>query len=81
MASTNEVARTMVANNLGIAILPEKFVSPYLDLMPISMVPISGDWAARDISMVVRNDTVLTAAPDAFLNWLQRQILQGVVPK
>ena len=81
MASTNEVARTMVANNLGIAILPEKFVSPYLDLMPISMVPISGDWAARDISMVVRNDTVLSAAPDAFLNWLQRQILQGVVPK
>ena len=81
MASTNEVARTMVANNLGIAILPEKFVSPYLDLLPISMVPISGDWAARDISMVVRNDTVLSAAPDAFLNWLQRQNPQGVVPK
>lgn len=81
MASTNEVARTMVANNLGIAILPEKFVSPYLDLLPISMVPISGDWAARDISMVVRNDTVLSAAPDAFLNWLQRQSPQGVVPK
>ena len=81
MASTNEVARTMVANNLGIAILPEKFVSPYLDLLPISMVPISGDWAARDISMVVRNDTVLSAAPDAFLNWLQRQSPQGVVPR
>ena len=81
MASTNEVARTMVANNLGIAILPEKFVSPYLDLLPISMVPISGDWAARDISMVVRNDTVLSAAPDAFLNWLQRQSPRGVVPK
>ncbi|MEL6667167.1 MAG: LysR family transcriptional regulator [Pseudomonadota bacterium] len=79
MASTNEVARTMVANNLGIAILPEKFVSPYLKLLPISMIPISGDWAARDISIVVRDDAALSGAPETFLNWLQRQSSQEAV--
>lgn len=73
MASTNEVARTMVANNLGIAILPEMFVAPYLTLLPISLVPISGDWAARDISIVLRNDAALSGAPGAFLNWLRRR--------
>ncbi|MEL6830859.1 MAG: LysR family transcriptional regulator [Pseudomonadota bacterium] len=72
MASTNEVARTMVANGLGIAILPEMFVAPYLSLLPISMVPISGDWAARDISIVLRDDAVLSGAPGAFLDWLKR---------
>ncbi|MEL6571626.1 MAG: LysR family transcriptional regulator [Pseudomonadota bacterium] len=80
MASTNEVARTMVASNLGIAILPEKFVSPYLELLPISMVPISGDWAARDISIVVRDDAALSGAPETFLNWLQHQSSQEAVP-
>ena len=76
MASTNEVARTMVANNLGVAILPEMFVAPYLNLLPISMVPISGDWAARDISIVLRDDAELSGAPEAFLNWLQHRIAE-----
>lgn len=81
MASTNEIARTMVANNLGIAILPEMFVAPYLTLLPISMIPISDDWAAREISIVLRDDAALTGAPAAFLQWLQNQGAQDAMKR
>lgn len=74
MASTNEVARTMVANGLGIAILPEMFVRPYLEMLPISMIPIADDWAARDISIVVREKTQLTAASTVFLEWMRAHL-------
>jgi DNA-binding transcriptional LysR family regulator len=71
MASTNEVARTMVANNLGIAILPETFVQPYLQMLPITMISISDDWAFREISIIVRESGQLSPAASSFLEWLQ----------
>ena len=74
MASTNEVARTMVANNLGVAILPERFVEPYLDLLKIVAVPIDEDWAKRELAIVVREDAPMTGPAKVFFDWIQSAV-------
>jgi len=70
MASTNEIARTMVANNLGIAVLPEQFVVPYTDMLPIRAIPIAEEWAHREISMVIRSGEEISGPARAFFDWI-----------
>ncbi|WP_417425829.1 LysR family transcriptional regulator [Hoeflea sp.] len=71
MASTNEIARTMVANNLGIAVLPEKFVAPYTRMLPIRAVPIAEEWASREISMAVRSGEDIAGPARTFFEWIK----------
>ena len=71
MASTNEVARVMVANRLGVAILPERFVLPYCDLLQIAAIPIAETWAKREIAIVLRGDGSASGAARAFFQWLE----------
>lgn len=70
MASTNEVARSMVANKLGIAVLPDKFVEPYSKMLSIKAVPIEEDWAAREISIAVRANDHLSGSAKMFHDWV-----------
>lgn len=70
MASTNEIARNLVANSLGVAIMPEAFVKPYQQLLDIAAVPIAEDWASRKISMVYRDPEKFSATAEVFLQWI-----------
>jgi len=66
MASTNEVARHLVANGLGVAIMPEGFVRPYQELLDIASIPIAEEWAARKISMVHQSIEDFSGAANGF---------------
>lgn len=70
MASTNEVARTMVASKLGVAVLPAKFVERYTDLLPISAIPIAEDWANREITIAVRAEQDFGGSSQVFFDWI-----------
>lgn len=70
MANTNEVARTLVAHGHGIAILPEQFVRPYQQIMPIVPVPILETWAEREISLIQRSDVTLSQTAVIFKEFL-----------
>lgn len=73
MASTNEVARNLVANGLGVAIMPEAFVAPYQQLMGIAAIPIAEEWASRKISIVFSNQDTFSATTKLFLEWIRGQ--------
>jgi len=73
MASTNEVARNLVANGLGVAIMPDLFVTPYQELLDIAAIPITEEWASRKISIVYGNPDAFSATAKVFLQWIQRQ--------
>lgn len=70
MANTNEVARTLVAHGHGIAILPEQFVRPHDQTMPIVAVPINESWAEREISLVRHSDVPLSKTATIFRDFL-----------
>ncbi|MEO1028727.1 MAG: LysR family transcriptional regulator [Pseudomonadota bacterium] len=70
MAETNEVARTLVSQGLGVTILPEKFVSPYLDLLSIRSIPLDEEWAKREIALIVSTETELSGPSQTFCDWI-----------
>ncbi|MEQ9673265.1 MAG: LysR substrate-binding domain-containing protein, partial [Roseovarius indicus] len=70
MANTNEVARTLVAQGHGIAILPEQFVRPHEQIMPIKAVPIHESWAEREISLVQHAEATLSNTATIFRDFL-----------
>ncbi|WP_420726127.1 LysR family transcriptional regulator [Hwanghaeella sp. LZ110] len=73
MATTNEVARTLVSHGLGVAIMPHRFVMPYLPILPITIVPIREAWATREISIVRRRGEALTKTAELFFKFLIAQ--------
>ena len=70
MASTNEVARILVAHGHGITILPEQFVRPYEAVLPIVSVPIGEPWAEREISIINSNGQPLSRTATIFRDFL-----------
>ncbi|MEL7047496.1 MAG: LysR family transcriptional regulator [Pseudomonadota bacterium] len=70
MAETNEVARTLVSERLGVAILPEKFVEPYQELLSIKSVPLQEDWAKREIALVTSTETQISGPAKTFCDWV-----------
>jgi len=79
MASTNEVARMLVAHGHGITILPEQFVRPYTAVLPIESVPISEPWAERELSLIHSNSQTLSKTAAIFRDFLgDRAAVEGV---
>lgn len=72
MASTNEIARKMVAHDFGIAILPEAFLLPYAGLLPLAVLAIDEPWAERELAIVRRRGDAPSASAALLLDWLQR---------
>ena len=70
MAATNEVARTLVSQGLGVAILPEKFVEPYQELLAIKSLPLDEEWAKREIALVVSEEHQPSGPSKTFCNWI-----------
>lgn len=48
-ASSIELACSMVANNLGVGILPEESARRYAAHLPLEIVPLSDPWAVREM--------------------------------
>lgn len=59
--------RRMVQAGLGIAVLPYGAVEPYLDAARLAMIPLSEDWAVRDLLIATRRDGALSPQAAALL--------------
>lgn len=59
--------RRMVAAGLGISVLPEGAVRPYLPTLPIEAVEIGEDWAVRNLLVIARDFAGLSPAARALL--------------
>jgi len=60
----------MVANELGVTILPENFVLPYQKLLGIVAITIDEDWAKRCIAIVTKSEVKTTGPARRFFEWL-----------
>ena len=67
--ATYDVARSMVARGCGVAVLPSSLVLPYAKTLKLRCVPLSDDWAKREMRLCYR-DEVLTVAARLFIKHL-----------
>jgi DNA-binding transcriptional LysR family regulator len=69
--ATYDVARMMVAQGGGIAILPSSLVLPYARTLKLHAVPLSDAWTKREMRICYREEAVLTVATRLFIKHLQ----------
>lgn len=62
--------RRMVQAGLGISVLPEGAVQPYLQASELEMVPISDPWAERSLEIVYRDTTGFAKLPKTLVEFL-----------
>jgi DNA-binding transcriptional LysR family regulator len=67
--ATYDVARSMVAQGCGVAVLPSSLVLPYARTLKLRCVPLSDDWAKREMRVCYR-DEALTVAARLFIQHL-----------
>ena len=67
-----EAMRNMVASGLGIGILPSPSVSPYLEIMPLRMVPLKDSWSKRPLNIVARRFQALPLPSQLLVRHLAR---------
>jgi DNA-binding transcriptional LysR family regulator len=70
--ATYDVARMMVAQGCGIAVLPSSLVVPYVSDKLVS-VPLSDSWARRKMQLCYREEASLTVAARLFIQHLLEQ--------
>ena len=70
--ATYDVARAMVAQGCGIAILPSSLVSPYVGVPPLAGIPLADSWARRKMRLCYREEAALTVAARLFIQHLRR---------
>lgn len=73
MAGSSEVARTLVSDGHGVAILPAAFVTPYEHMLSIVSVPISESWAEREISIIQHREKPLSKTATVLRDFLLQQ--------
>lgn len=74
-----EGIRKMVASGLGVAILPDGVILPYLDTMPIRAVPLSDSWAHRQLNIAVKDIGAIPTVARKLIDHLRGQ--QGKAPR
>jgi DNA-binding transcriptional LysR family regulator len=57
---------------LGIGILPSPSVSPYLEIMPLRMVPLKDSWSKRPLNIVARRFQTLPLPSQLLVRHLAR---------
>jgi DNA-binding transcriptional LysR family regulator len=62
--------RRMVQAGLGISVLPEGAVQPYLQASELEMVPISEPWAERSLEIVYRDASGFSNLPKTLVEFL-----------
>jgi DNA-binding transcriptional LysR family regulator len=70
-SATYDVARALVAQRCGIAILPGSLTLSYAKLLDLRCIPLSDDWAKREMQVCYREDAVLTVAARLFITHLR----------
>jgi len=65
-----DAVRRLVQAGLGIAILPEACVKPYVTAMGLRVVPLTDGWAIRQLSIGIRSLESLPAAARTFVRYL-----------
>lgn len=78
---SNEVARAMVAAGFGITLMPVGIMAHARDAARTAMVPLSEDWARRELRIATRKGTPLPAPARQLLDFLLRQAERRETPK
>lgn len=71
-SATFDVARALVVQGCGIAILPGSLTLPYAELLNLRCIPLSDGWARREMLVCYREDAVLTVAARLFIAHLRK---------
>jgi DNA-binding transcriptional LysR family regulator len=69
---TFDVARALVVQGCGIAILPGSLTLPYAELLNLRCIPLTDSWARRKMQVCYREDAVLTVAVRLFIAHLRK---------
>jgi DNA-binding transcriptional LysR family regulator len=72
-SATYDVARTLVVQGCGIAILPGSLTLPYAELLNLRCIPLSDSWARREMQICYQEDAVLTVAARLFIAHLREE--------
>ncbi len=70
--ATYDVARMMVAQGCGIAVLPSSLVLPYVSDNLVG-IPLSDSWGRRKMQLCYREEATLTVAARLFIQHLLEQ--------
>lgn len=54
MVSSFDALRRLIANGIGIGVMPEPCIAPYAELMGLEVVRLTDSWASRQLSLCVR---------------------------
>jgi DNA-binding transcriptional LysR family regulator len=63
----------MAHAGLGIAIIPRQVAEIYLDIMNISLVPLTDSWSKKNVLVSYKSDATLTATARLLLDFLTRE--------
>jgi DNA-binding transcriptional LysR family regulator len=69
--ATYDVARVMVAQGCGIAILPSSLVLPHVGVPSLAGVPLADPWTYRKMRLCYREEAALTVAARLFIQHLR----------
>jgi len=67
-----EGMRNMIAAGLGVGILPLPSVAPYLQMMPLRMIPLKESWSKRPLNIVARRFQALPLPSQLLVRHLVR---------
>jgi DNA-binding transcriptional LysR family regulator len=66
-----DAACAMVAAGLGVSVVPRAASTPYLKSLALSAIPLSDEWAARQLFLCTRTGTTLHSAARVLLDHLR----------
>lgn len=67
-----EAMRNMIAAGLGVGVLPAPSVTPYLEIMPLRIVPLDEPWGQRPMNIVARRFQTLPLPSQLLVRHLAR---------
>ncbi len=79
--NTFQAAAHIVAENLAIGILARGAVESYRERLGLHFVPLTNDWARREVVMVHRHEQLLSAPAQALVAHLQARVGERVAPR
>jgi DNA-binding transcriptional LysR family regulator len=75
-ASNFDASCRMVHAGMGVAIVPRQVAEIYLDIMNISIVPMSDSWSKKNILVSYKSDATLSATARLLFEFLTRETAQ-----
>jgi DNA-binding transcriptional LysR family regulator len=66
-----DAACAMVAAGLGVSVVPRAASTPYLKSLALTAIPLSDEWAARQLFLCTRSEAALHPAARVLLDHLR----------